>query len=819
MESLKIRPYARLITMLGDQLIKDETIALIELIKNSYDADAENVVISLDGFNSNCTKTTDSVITINDDGNGMDSEIIHKAWLNPATPEKLKRKKKQIYTDKGRIIQGEKGIGRFAIFKLGAKVEIITRRQMKGEDGRFIDAGEDVEYVLSYDFTKYDENFLFSEGNEKDIFLDELTIDLIGREPKEIIRKEVQIGAVRKERKPYGTIIRISCLKGKWNQTKLDKVCESIYRLQPVFGDRFVNDFDVSFQINGNSYLMGSMVIDDLQKVLDEKSVFIVGGIFDSDKREYRFEIKKHNNVIPYTIRLDSPEILGINPMKKYLDEIAIRKIECGSFSYKLYILDLDVRTVSKDTRYYLDPKQIESIKAHRVYLYRDGIRVMPYGDPEDDWLMLDMLRGTESAKLNFANDQIVGYISISQKGNPLLVDKTNREGLIEEGFAKDDLIKICQLLLRYLRAKPYAQYLLDKKNNRNREKESTPTEVIKKVRNDKLGEKIAKEIVSQVVEGLLPQIEEIKKGAMEETPLFSESNADSALDLVNERVQQLSSDLDFFKKSNAVVEEFIEDFERSYQSEKDAFENRIVRTENLAAIGLSAETAYHDARILLLKVNNSLGSLLQDYKNAEREYLVRAAVVDSLEPIKRQLNTVTNLMNNVQRLFPSTRSKKEIINVDDRIKKVRELYAQSLEKNKIKCSIVHCGEKSEPLRTECTDSVLLQVFINLFDNALYWLKTVGNDKQIEICIDSNDSSVLFSDSGPGVNDEDAPYIFEAFYSCKGEDGKGLGLYIARQLLERYGGSIELVKKTAQTKLCGAKFLIRFRGLEDNESK
>lgn len=128
-KNLKIRPYARLITMLGDQLIKNEIIALVELIKNSYDADASWVKVSFVDFNEDFSINPSSKIVIEDDGCGMDEKILEKHWLNPATPDKLKRKSEKTLTDKGRIMQGEKGIGRFAIFKLGKDIKIISRRQ------------------------------------------------------------------------------------------------------------------------------------------------------------------------------------------------------------------------------------------------------------------------------------------------------------------------------------------------------------------------------------------------------------------------------------------------------------------------------------------------------------------------------------------------------------------------------------------------------------------------------------------------------------------------------------------------------------------
>lgn len=87
-ETLRIRPYARLLTMLGEQLIKDERIALIELIKNSYDADARWVKVTFENFGENFKVNENSKIVIQDDGAGMTKEILSTKFLNPATPGK-----------------------------------------------------------------------------------------------------------------------------------------------------------------------------------------------------------------------------------------------------------------------------------------------------------------------------------------------------------------------------------------------------------------------------------------------------------------------------------------------------------------------------------------------------------------------------------------------------------------------------------------------------------------------------------------------------------------------------------------------------------
>ena len=120
----------------------------------------------------------------------------------------------------------------------------------------------------------------------------------------------------------------------------------------------------------------------------------------------------------------------------------------------------------------------------------------------------------------------------------------------------------------------------------------------------------------------------------------------------------------------------------------------------------------------------------------------------------------------------------------------------------------------NKPLIVKITDAVLLQVFINLFDNSLYWLKVLNQDRKIEIYIDGNSQKLIFSDNGPGIREEDKNYIFEAFYSGKGEEGRGLGLYIAKQLLNRYDYKIELAQFKQDTKLEGANFIFDFNSKE-----
>ena len=141
-----------------------------------------------------------------------------------------------------------------------------------------------------------------------------------------------------------------------------------------------------------------------------------------------------------------------------------------------------------------------------------------------------------------------------------------------------------------------------------------------------------------------------------------------------------------------------------------------------------------------------------------------------------------------------------------DRIENIDEV--NSYKEKGISIEIVREGRS--PVVAKTIDAVLFQVFINLFDNALYWLSLQDSKREVKIYLNSDEQTVTFSDNGPGIMLDDAPFVFDAFYSGKGEEGRGLGLYIAKILLNRYKYNIELITDEWNKKLPGANFKITF---------
>ena len=203
---------------------------------------------------------------------------------------------------------------------------------------------------------------------------------------------------------------------------------------------------------------------------------------------------------------------------------------------------------------------------------------------------------------------------------------------------------------------------------------------------------------------------------------------------------------------------------------------------------------------------------MLNLIKNLEKNKKINyEELVEKLTIINGNISMVELLLKDIRTLFPSSKRKTKNIRVIEIIEKVFNFYKRAFKDNNIECEII---DLNKPLIVKITDAVLLQVFINLFDNSLYWLKVLNQDRKIEIYIDGNSQKLIFSDNGPGIREEDKNYIFEAFYSGKGEEGRGLGLYIAKQLLNRYDYKIELAQFKQDTKLEGANFIFDFNSKE-----
>ena len=369
-----------------------------------------------------------------------------------------------------------------------------------------------------------------------------------------------------------------------------------------------------------------------------------------------------------------------------------------------------------------------------------------PYGDPDDDWLAIDVTRGTGRAGNFFSNDQIIGWIDITQRDNPNLRDKTSREGLIETGGAAGDLIFLVQVFLSYVKQHPYHRYQLKQRQR---------------------------------------------------------SSARFMRDgLVAKRLASLKNDLE--KAGHTIQAHEVARIEKEYGSEKKYLSQRAEMTEDLAGVGLSVETASHDIMLLMNRAQE-IGWRLTSAVRKIRSDEIR----ELTEILVGVLERVVDGMKDVQTLFKSAQRRKKIIEIEPVLDKIYQIYQMLLDQKDVRYQKVKVG--TSPLIATTTDAVIMQVLINLFDNASYWLDTVSPaEREIRVTIDGDRGELIFSDCGPGIDPEDLPYIFEPFYSGKGQEGRGLGLYIARRLLERHDYHIAVAEEE-QRVLPGANFVVSFK--------
>ena len=729
-ENLTFRSHARLLTMLGEQLIKNERIALVELVKNSYDADATEVRVDFRQFGVAFEPSAAAAIVITDNGDGMPEEVIRGSWMNPATPSKASSKLARPTTSLGRVIQGEMGIGRFATFKLGNLVTVVTRAR-----------GSETETTLVVDITALDDS-ASEESTREDFLLEDVAALLDVSEPSVFVGAPGSEGA-------HGTQIAIQGLRADWDSRLVRDAFEDLDRLQPLMwsgeaGSSLRADFRVDFLRDGVDLRLGSERAEEFEAVLERAVLKVSSGSFDDATGTLAFDV----NARRVSLQIDDAEVRGLRRFRRHFEtaEGQWHKPQCGPFEFEFYVFDF---STSAPAQHSLDRAEKEILKNHRTYLYRDGIRVYPYGDPQDDWLEVDAIRGTESARSMFSNDQMVGYVKITQAGNPKLRDKTNREGLLETGRATRDFVVLVQTVLSYLRSKPYEQYAAA--NRRARERD---------LRTHRLDR----------------HIKALRKSA----------------DLPDRALKHLDA------------------LEASIRAERELASMQVARTEQLAGVGLSVETASHDLIAAGIEALRMAKHIVADLR---LEDLMQRPVYAVATSLVTRLEFVNARFQDVQGLFVSTRQKRAALDVIRLTKRVRAIYGKLHADKNIAFEI----DESIALEARSTEGAVLQCMINLVDNATYWLMTSEQEPRVIRAFARDARTLVLTDNGPGVKPQDEPFIFEPFYSGKGDAGKGLGLYIARQNGLRNGFSVQLGGSGDRRELPGATFVVSFS--ESKESK
>lgn len=716
-------------------MITDEVIAVVELVRNSYDADATKVTVDL----INVTKKK-GMIVISDDGHGMTLEILHSAWMEPARENKVTDDGQRPRTKRfKRMPMGEKGVGRFSVDKLGLRLEVITRHCDFRQDGEVINLS-DTEAVLLV------EGRQFEAGK----YLDEVECKWILRPPEVF------------EGMSHGTVLSISDLRSEWTRDLVEKTQLGLSRLSSPIDES--KDFEVVFKTND---------FPELSQRVRNPLLAIAPWYLDADVGR--------NGVMKYSYRGIDGEEQGIVDLRKSSGRFKsvsgddeLREPLCGPFRMRLFAFEKE-KGLAK--RFGLDKEKLELLAALcGVSVYRDGFRVWPYGETGNDWLLFDKRRVQNPGGV-LGNDRVIGYVAISRAQNPFLRDKTNREGLIEEGLAFGDLRELATTISNFLGAK--RQMAMPGKPRSMAKATKAKTDI----------QDNADKINSRALQ-IGVKIEEAKSAA-------GKGDTEGATKAIGDAQMEIKEIADAIVEIKTGTEQLMGEFTLS----DEQIQNLIA----LSGIGMSAERMTHEVIGAAMKAKELLKESEKMVMSGKADIMI---VKKNLEGAGTQLEVVIEAMKQMEPLYYSRRKSVEPLDVGEVAVQMGRFFNNTLKDQKISLK-VEGGESK--LKVDMGRGNLMQVFNNLFDNSIYWLtmETANKNKKIEIRVIGKERKVIFADNGPGVAKYIEDHIFEPFVTAK-NDGRGLGLYIVRDILQTNEASIDLILEKERKILEGANFEITF---------
>ena len=367
------KPRARLLLQLGNQLIKDEGLALFELVKNSYDADATYSDVELNYID----KKDLGIITIKDNGSGMNYDLITNHWLEPGTDikEKIieKSERSKLYK---RLPLGEKGIGRFGSHKLGQKIKLITKTDFDDEveininwkdfeDVKYLnDAPVDIKentkatffkksikQISHNDFnqlhkhleTKIEkELFEYCYKNDNNFYI--LRNNILNNKDK---YKELKILLNKCNYHTSGTYIKITDMWEAWSRGMLRSAYRAVNAINSPFDTNKASDFKVTVSTDKNDWLSKLLTTNEAIK----QALFHVDGYIENSEiyLNYTFypfdKMKKvHKRHISKTLDLIEKRKIYDSLKQKYKNETvsySLENLDIGKVEFQFYIYDL----------------------------------------------------------------------------------------------------------------------------------------------------------------------------------------------------------------------------------------------------------------------------------------------------------------------------------------------------------------------------------------------------------------------------------------------------------------------------------------------
>ena len=780
------RVSARTVLELGSELISSDGIAFYELIKNSFDAGSPSgaeirfeIVLSRNNYVKSRQRVVEGSINFrraqSEIRNALDwsapknsAECFETAIYEAKDSDELLHALDVEYSKENRIIVSDEGTGmskrdlieNYLVIGTASRKRAIDTALSGNATGKAPFLGEKGIGRLSA--MRLGDLLAVETARTEDRVLNLLKVDWsafsVPDTMLETIHVEPETGASKPKANWSGTRLIIEGLGANWTQRRVQHLAQFDFA-------RLVDPFSedkrrprVAILWNGERVAVGHM-----DHALLSYAHAIVKGKYrcrdTGPKLECRLEALDLGFEHPYEMetQVDNVEDLegSIVGTSGSLPRYALDSL--GEFEFEAYWYNRQLFGAidSIGDRKFVREHQK---KWSGILLFRDGFRVMPYGDEEDDWLMLDRrAMGSSGYLLNKA--QFVGRVQISRLGNPHLVDQTNREGL-RDGPEKQAFIRLLQLSIQtHLR-----EFLKDVQRRHKRQ----PTSPI----NNKID---------------VSKLETRAKKALQEIERIA---APHSISIVTDLRQTLFQISELYDHAQGRISEM-------------EIENR--QMLQMAGVGLMVEVVAHE---LARSTENVLAALakLPREKISEQANSMLLALRAEMIAIKKRLRILDPLS-------VSGRQHRETFDLTEMIEGILSGHKMQFTRHEIK---VQFGSSCHNTRIRAVKGMIVQILENLISNSLYWLDVrKQNEPQfcplVTITITSDPLRILFEDNGKGIAQENREKIFRPFFSLKETTKRrGLGLYIARDCAEYNQGSLTLDDKVSPLTGRLHRFILRF---------
>ena len=700
---------AGIINRLGKELVGKHETAVSELVKNAFDADATEVnLVFENAWNAGGT------LTIEDNGTGMTKDQLINGFMRLSSSDKIHNPISDKYK---RTRAGRKGIGRFATQRLGSRLTIITHTA-KSESS--------IKISINWNDFETDKDLLSISNNV------------------EVIPKTKQ----------EGTTLIIESLRDGWSDAMIKRVFRYTSELLQPFplSKKYIDEAESSIDPGFKSYYFRQEgqelipIIDEEEAIFKHALAEIEGYVMDDGQGCWALKSDKLNF---------SQEVFLIGNDEKNREDTDAKFNLIKGLHFKTYYFILD-SSLFDSSRSFSFIKEVGYEKGG-IKLYRNGFRVLPYGENSDDWLGLDKSNNRSIVLGPHPNRNFFGFVELKD-GEGLFEETSSREGIIENDAFKElvsfvyrsiisAVIKVSELRGRKATAS---------QKNFTR-KEDDPTEKADKA------------------------VEELEEFFTEQEPKndFSDKTDSS--------------------KSKEKAKKVFEEFKQAREEEKK--KNQALIDENnmlriLAGLGLVIGEFIHEVHRFLPGFDAEISFL----KNAVKDI---KGVYERVELLGTNIKSFTSYTSYFDKAISRNVIRElQPIELRDVVKDFAIVIENNLKRANIKLE-KPVFDGYDLFTTPMHPSEWASILFNLYTNSKKAIVRKKVDGEIFIRCGKDEKNVFleFSDNGDGIPKENEDLIFNAFFTTtsaanhSGNDaeslvGTGLGLKIVKDIVEFYGGDV-----------------------------